>query len=52
MSLTFPGVALGVYIYQIEAKHHEHHEHVLEENDGNLPERPPYPYLVRILQRR
>ncbi|WFC97352.1 Cytochrome c oxidase subunit 6A [Malassezia yamatoensis] len=44
--VMIPGsVLFGAYAYKIESAHHEHQEHILHENDGQLPERPPYPYL-------
>ncbi|KAL4402393.1 Cytochrome c oxidase subunit 6A [Malassezia pachydermatis] len=36
---------LAVYIYKIESEHAAHQAHVLEENGGELPERPDYEYL-------
>ncbi|PKI84315.1 Cytochrome c oxidase subunit 6A [Malassezia vespertilionis] len=38
-------VVFGVYMYRIESAHAAHHEHELEENGGELPERPDYEYL-------
>ena len=44
--VLIPGaVVLGAYMYKIESEHHAHHEHILEENDGQLPERPDYEYV-------
>lgn len=44
--VLIPGAfVFGTYIYKIETAHAKHHEHVLEENDGQLPERPAYSYL-------
>ena len=34
-------------MYKVEAKHAAHQAHILEENGGELPERPDYEYLVR-----
>lgn len=34
-----------MYTFKIEAAHAKHHEHVLEENDGELPARSDYEYL-------
>lgn len=38
-------------MYNVEAKHSAHREHLLHENGGELPERPNYEYLVRICTR-
>lgn len=44
--VLIPGsIVFGAYAYKIESAHHAHQEHVLEENDGALPERPNYEYL-------
>ena len=44
--VLIPGaVVLGAYMYKVESEHHAHHEHILEENDGQLPERPDYEYV-------
>lgn len=41
-----------MYIYKIESEHAAHQAHVLEENGGELPERPDYEYLVRGTRRQ
>ena len=38
-------IVFGVYMYRVESAHHHHQEHIIEENDGQLPERPDYDYL-------
>ncbi|SHO78278.1 Similar to S.cerevisiae protein COX13 (Subunit VIa of cytochrome c oxidase) [Malassezia sympodialis ATCC 42132] len=44
--VLIPGAAvLGAYMYKVEAKHAAHQAHILEENGGELPERPDYEYL-------
>ncbi len=47
MYVCIPGaIVLSVYIYQIEAEHIHHRDHEIEENGGQLPERPFYEYNV------
>ncbi|WFD27644.1 Cytochrome c oxidase subunit 6A [Malassezia nana] len=35
----------GAYMYNVEMRHAAHQEHLLQENNGELPERPNYEYL-------
>ena len=34
-------------MYNVESEHAAHEEPLIEENDGTLPQPPPYPYLNR-----
>lgn len=44
--VLIPGcIVFGAYAYKIESAHHAHTEHVLEENNGELPPRAEYSYL-------
>lgn len=40
-------MAGSIYVYNVEAKHKAHLDHLLEENDGVLPQPPAYEYLNR-----
>ncbi|GHJ87084.1 hypothetical protein NliqN6_3486 [Naganishia liquefaciens] len=41
-----PGAIVGaLWVKQVEDEHHHHLQHLKEENGGELPERPIYPYM-------
>ncbi|KAJ9096559.1 hypothetical protein QFC20_006417 [Naganishia adeliensis] len=35
----------ALWVKQVEDEHHHHLQHLKEENGGELPERPVYPYM-------
>ncbi|KAJ9100489.1 hypothetical protein QFC21_003528 [Naganishia friedmannii] len=40
------GAIVGaLWVKQVEDEHHHHLQHLKEENGGELPERPVYPYM-------
>ncbi|KZP16842.1 X15341 cytochrome C oxidase subunit [Athelia psychrophila] len=46
--VCLPAILAGsIYVYNVEAKHKAHMDHLLEENDGVLPQPPAYEYLNR-----
>lgn len=38
------------YVYNLEAEHNAHLEHIMHENDGKLPDPPAYEYLNRRIK--
>ncbi|KAJ8520103.1 hypothetical protein ONZ45_g3006 [Pleurotus djamor] len=44
----FPAVAVCIaWVYKVESEHAAHEAHIKAENDGHLPEVPPFEYLNR-----
>ncbi|KAF8560270.1 mitochondrial cytochrome c oxidase subunit VIa [Imleria badia] len=46
--VAFPATFVTcAWVYNVESEHAAHEEPLIEENNGTLPQPPPYPYLNR-----
>ncbi|KAF8846286.1 mitochondrial cytochrome c oxidase subunit VIa [Paxillus ammoniavirescens] len=46
--VAFPATFVTcAWVYNVEAEHASHEKHLIEENNGKLPQPPPYEYLNR-----
>ncbi|KAF7320093.1 hypothetical protein MKEN_00793700 [Mycena kentingensis (nom. inval.)] len=46
--VCLPALAVfGTYVYNVEIEHQAHNAHLMEENDGKLPQPPRFEYLNR-----
>ncbi|KAJ7275148.1 cytochrome c oxidase subunit VIa-domain-containing protein [Mycena haematopus] len=44
--VCIPALAVfGTYVYNVEIEHKAHNQHLMDENDGKLPQPPRYEYL-------
>lgn len=47
LSWSLPAFVTCAWVYNVESEHAAHEEPLIEENNGTLPQPPPYPYLNR-----
>jgi len=46
--VAFPATFVTcAWVYNVESEHASHEKHLIEENNGKLPQPPPYEYLNR-----
>ena len=47
VSRTLPAFVTCAWVYNVESEHAAHEDPLIEENNGTLPQPPPYAYLNR-----
>lgn len=50
VSCSSPAFVTCAWVYNVESEHATHEDHLIEENNGTLPQPPAYPYLNRRIK--